>query len=68
MSHDSKQHRVQLWFGEHLLKSFRAEPAAAQEYAAAMDQRFPGILVTVDEEPVHGLAHLPCEQLWTLTP
>lgn len=60
------EHRVQLWFGQHLLREYRAEPTAATEYAKAMGLRFPGIMIKVDRAAVDGLVHLPCEQLWTV--
>ena len=65
---ETEEHRVQLYFGEVLLRTYRAEPVAALEYAKAIGQRFPGLLVTVDKEAVDGLVQLPCEQLWSLTP
>lgn len=59
--------RVQLWFGPHMLRSYRAEHRAAEAYAAAIGQRFPGLNVTVDRcESVDQLDRLPCEQLWTV--
>lgn len=63
-----EERRVLLWFGEHLLRAYRAEPTAAVEYANAVGAHFPGLTVTVDREDVDGLVRLPCEQLWTLTP
>ncbi|WP_152361399.1 hypothetical protein [Microlunatus speluncae] len=60
--------RVLVWFEEHLLRAYRAEPSAAMEYAKAVGRHFPGLIVTVDKEAVDGLVQLPCEQLWTLTP
>ncbi len=65
---EPEDHRVMLWFGEHLLRSYRADPSAATEYSKAISQHFPGVMVTVDKEAVEGLVRLPCEQLWTLTP
>jgi len=58
--------RVQVWFGRDLLREYRAEDTAAHEYARAIGRRFPGLLVTVDQETVDGLVQLPCEQLWTV--
>lgn len=61
--------RVQLWFGPHLLHSYRAGVTAAEEYAAAIGRRFPGLTIKVDAEVSDGLSPLPCEQLWdVLTP
>lgn len=65
---ESADRRVQLWFGPHVLRTYRAAPSAAQEYAQAIGSRFPGVRVTVDDQAGQGLAPLPCEQLWILTP
>ncbi|WP_152362161.1 hypothetical protein [Microlunatus speluncae] len=62
------EHRVQLWFGAVVLRTYRAEPTAAREYARSIGRRFQGLRVTVDEGATPGLDPLPCEQLWTLTP
>jgi len=60
---------VQLWFGPHLLHSYRAGATAAEEYAAAIGRRFPGLTIQVDAEDTTDLPPLPCEQLWeVLTP
>ena len=65
---DTAEHRVQLWFGPHILRTYRAAPSAAEQYAEAIGSRFPGLRVTVDDQAGQGLAPLPCEQLWILTP
>lgn len=58
---------VQLWFGPHLLRSYRANHEAAQAYATAIGRRFPGLNVTVKPHgPTDQLERLPCEQLWTV--
>ncbi|GAB3768554.1 hypothetical protein BKA15_005332 [Microlunatus parietis] len=62
------ERRVRVYFGEHLLREYKADQAAALRYAHAIGRRFPGLLVTVDGQTVEGLAQLPCEQLWTLLP
>lgn len=60
--------RVQVWFGQHIMCSYTADPVAADRYAAAMARRFRGLRVTVDELTESGLRPLPCEQLWVLAP
>lgn len=62
------ERRVTLWFGQHVLRNYRAEAGAAQQYASAIGRRFPGLEVTVDDAVTDELQPLPCEQLWTLTP
>jgi hypothetical protein len=42
--------RVRIWFGEHPIADYTAEPALAKQYAEAMDRRFPSLRITT--EPV----------------
>jgi hypothetical protein len=39
---------VRVWFGEHVIADYRAEPALAERYAQAMSRRFAGLKVTND--------------------
>jgi hypothetical protein len=43
--------RVRVWFGDHVIADYRAEPALAERYAAAMSRRFAGLRVTNDQVP-----------------
>ncbi|TCN28362.1 hypothetical protein EV644_14913 [Kribbella orskensis] len=43
--------RVQVWFGRRVIAELIAEPAAANQYAAAMDRRFAGLRITNDPAP-----------------
>ncbi|MDX6241992.1 MAG: hypothetical protein QOG10_6863 [Kribbellaceae bacterium] len=40
--------RVRVWFGEHAIADYRADPALTERYAAAMSRRFAGLRVTND--------------------
>ncbi len=42
--------RVRVWFGDHPIADYCAEPALAERYAAAMGRRFPSLHVT--NEPI----------------
>jgi hypothetical protein len=48
----SERRRVRVWFGEHVIADYRAEPALAERYAQAMSRRFAGLRVTNDPMPV----------------
>lgn len=67
-SSQREERRIRLWFGRHLLRDYRAEAEAAEQYATAIGRRFAGIHVTVDSLVGEDLPRLPCEQLWDLTP
>ena len=57
-----------MWFGEHVLSDYRAEPERAQRYATLTRQRFRGLRVTIDDPPADEPADsLPDESLWSLT-
>ncbi|MGH3383576.1 MAG: hypothetical protein ACRDO1_03260 [Nocardioidaceae bacterium] len=64
-------HRVQVWFGDHVICTHDAEEALACRYALAMQRRFPGLRITDDpltgHETVTAAAELPSELLWPLT-
>jgi hypothetical protein len=60
--------QVRIWFGDHLVVEYAAEPERAHQYAEAMRRRFAGLRVTVDTASVAEVAPLPAEDLWTLTP
>jgi len=49
----SEKHHVRVWFGEHVIASYRAERALAERYAQAMHRRFAGLRVTIDPAPPH---------------
>ncbi len=40
--------RVRVWFGEHVIAQYIAEPALAARYEQAMRRRFAGLKVTND--------------------
>jgi hypothetical protein len=42
--------RVRVWFGEHVIADYTAEPATAIQYQAAMTRRFASLRITI--EPV----------------
>ena len=42
------QRRVRVWFGQHVIADYRAEPALAERYAHVMSRRFAGLRVTND--------------------
>lgn len=43
-----ERRRVRVWFGEHAIVDFIAEPELAERYAAAMRRRFISLQVTND--------------------
>jgi hypothetical protein len=60
-----EQRHIQVWFGSHVIASYKAEPAAAERYAAAMDRRFAGLRITNELVPVPLSAQpLPSDLLW----
>jgi hypothetical protein len=59
----TEQRLVQVWFGETVIASYKAEPADAERYAEAMDRRFAGLRITNE-----ALRPLPAEILWTTIP
>ena len=40
--------RVRVWFGEHVIAEYTAEPATAMRYQAAMTRRFASLRVTIE--------------------
>jgi hypothetical protein len=48
MTATAERRRVRVWFGEHVIADYNAEPALAERYAAAMQRRFAGLRVTND--------------------
>jgi len=38
-----QRRRVRVWFGEHVIADYNAEPALAERYADAMSRRFAGL-------------------------
>ncbi len=40
--------RVRVWFGEHVIADYTAEPATALRYQAAMTRRFASLRVTIE--------------------
>ncbi|MFI5728737.1 hypothetical protein ACIA49_01375 [Kribbella sp. NPDC051587] len=40
---------VMVWFGDHLLSSYVAEPALAARFATAMQRRLTGVRITTAE-------------------
>lgn len=39
---------VKIWFGEHVIAEYTAEPATAMRYQAAMTRRFASLRVTIE--------------------
>ncbi|MDN5854990.1 MAG: hypothetical protein L0K86_19490 [Actinomycetia bacterium] len=66
---DTGQQWIRVWFGEHVLADYAAEPAVADRYAEAMRQRFMGLRVTSDPLPDDQATKepLPTKQMWELT-
>ena len=72
-----ERRKVQVWFGSHVIATYVAERALADQYAAAMSCRFAGLRITNDplppsaaRDPRHLPDHppIPSEQrLWPLT-
>lgn len=44
------ERRVRVWFGEHVIADYTAEPADALRYQAGMTRRFASLRITI--EPV----------------
>ncbi|MFD3399848.1 hypothetical protein ACFWUU_04175 [Kribbella sp. NPDC058693] len=42
------QRRVRVWFGEHVIADYTAEPALAMKYQAGMTRRFASLRVTIE--------------------
>ncbi|TCC17127.1 hypothetical protein [Kribbella sindirgiensis] len=42
------ERRVRVWFGEHVIADYTAEPADAMRYQAAMTRCFYSLRVTID--------------------
>ncbi|TDU87565.1 hypothetical protein EV138_1089 [Kribbella voronezhensis] len=42
------ERRVRVWFGEHVIADYTAEPAKAIRYQAAMTRRFYSLRVTIE--------------------
>jgi hypothetical protein len=56
----AERRRVRVWFGELVIADYRAEPALAARYEAAMSRRFRSLRVT--NEPIRP-APLAAEDL-----
>lgn len=63
------QQWIRVWFGEHVLADYAAEPAVAGRYARMMEQRFMGLQVTSDPLPDNQVSAepLPRERMWEMT-
>ena len=46
--HRDPRRHVRVWFGEHVIGWYQAEPALAHRYEQAMRRRFAGLKVTND--------------------
>ncbi len=44
----STDRRVRVWFGEHVIADYTAEPAKAIRYRAGMMRRFASLRVTIE--------------------
>lgn len=64
-----KRH-VRVWFGQHIVAQYVAEPDMAERYAHAMARRFAGLRVTNDpvEPKDQPNMPLPGERLWDVPP
>jgi hypothetical protein len=70
------EHRVRVWFGQHVVAEYVAAAQFAEEYAEAIGRRYAGLRVTVETQlgqpgvsptPVTSQP-LPSRRLWELTP
>lgn len=65
-----KRFEVRAWFGEHIIGCQQGPEPLAQRFAEAMESRFPGLLVTIDEIQA-GEQHaspIPADaRLWSAT-
>lgn len=43
--------RVRVWFGEHVIADYTAEPAKAIRYQACMTRRFASLRITIESVP-----------------
>lgn len=43
--------RVRVWFGEHVIADYTAEPAEAIRYQACMTRRFVSLRITIESVP-----------------
>lgn len=70
MADTIEMRRVRVWFGEHVLADYRAEPKLAARYAEAMDRRFAGLKITNEPVPAADAPTepLPRERMWPVTP
>jgi hypothetical protein len=59
VQHDEPLHRVCVWFGEHLIADYTANPEAAAKYEAAMRRRFLSLRVT--NEPASAAVNLDAD-------
>lgn len=66
----AERRHVRVWFGQHVIASYTAEPALAAQYATAMGRRFAGLKVTTDPVPLAAASAepLPARRLWDVTP
>ena len=61
---------VRVWFGSHVIASYSAEPALAEQYAVAMGRRFAGLRITNEPIPLvePRTEPLPSARLWDIAP
>lgn len=68
----AERRHVRVWFGQHVIADYTAEPELADRYAAAMGRRFAGLKITNDLVPPGAVPEralpLPSRQLWGTTP
>jgi len=44
-----KQHKVQVWFGTHVISTYLGDEEHATRYEHAMQRRFPSLVITNEE-------------------
>lgn len=65
----TRERRVRVWFGEHVVADYVADWDRAALYAEAMSRRFAGLQVTNEAaDSSIGSRSVPAERLWELVP
>lgn len=67
----AERRHVKVWFGQHVIAQYVAEPALAARYAEAMERRFAGLKITNEQVapgPAGTALPLPSDRLWGTPP